>query len=493
MPYKIAKRENKYCVVNDDGEIKHCYRTRKEALRLMRALYANVPDAAARAVAKDELDEVYRKYHEIVNMSASELENWSNSKCSQLASLTRAPIKRNLHLLKTPKDKWGIKEIRWAKRTISFVSRMREMPRGEPVRDGCPSARDIALMNWAYRPPSSRSDIRAFYPGANVGVACRRVSFDDLQQPYTFWVLAAPFNAVDTFNSYFSENTDWRTDLTPLNVPVFDYHGLRGREIDTQPVGRVLDWRVDDAGRWALVQLHESDPRAESFARAAAECNLQASVGMLRAGIYPQPPANGVYEQPTELLQAPIVELSLIIPNEFERAANPAAIAGYAFNRSESVMNENQTTPCAHDVESLRAQIESLRAEMDKLVEEKRKAEEMAMQERAMRRRDQMSQRMMQMQVPQSVINELLDIFGDVPEGSQDRLIDVIGRMVDTIRASTGSSRQSVNSELRAALVGQFLTVPQQQDHDRTSVQQIEEDRKWIAQRFAQRMGGKQS
>ena len=484
------ERNGKHCVVNERDEIKKCYRTRKQALRLMRALYANVPDARA-SDADDERDEIYRRYHSAVNMSASELERWAQSECSKLASLTRAPIKRNLHLLRTRKEDWGAKEIRWAKRTISFISRMREMPRGEPVRDGCPSARDIALMNWAYRPPTARSDIRAYTPDAQHKVTCRRVSLDDTQDPYTFWALAAPFGVVDTFNSYFSERTDWRADLVPENPPVFDYHGLRGSKIDAQPVGRVREWRVDEAGRWALVQLDSSDPRAEAFARAAANCELQVSVGMLRAAMYPQPPASGIYEQPTELLQAPVVELSLIIPNESERAANPAAIGGYAFQRSEHMENQSPP-PCAQDIEAMRAQIEALRAELNKLAEEKQKAEEAAMQERAMRRRDQMAQRMMQMHVPQSVINELLDIFGDVPEGAQDRLIEVVGRMVDTIRASmSGSPRQPMNGDMRAALVGQFLTVPQQPDEDNKL---IEEDRRWIAQRFAQRIqtGGKE-
>ena len=485
------ERNGKHCVVNERDEIKKCYRTRKQALRLMRALYSNVPDARA-SDADDERDEIYRRYHSAVNMSASELERWAQSECSKLASLTRAPIKRNLHLLRTRKEDWGAKEIRWAKRTISFISRMREMPRGEPVRDGCPSARDIALMNWAYRPPTARSDIRAYELDAKQTVACRRVSLADVQQPYTFWVLAAPFDVVDTFNSYFSARTDWRSDLVPEHPPVFDYHGLRGGALDVQPLGRVVEWRVDETGRWALVQLNPSDPRAEDFVRAAANCELQASVGMLRAGIYPQPPASGIYEQPTELLQAPVVELSLIIPNESERAANPAAVAGYAFEIRSEPMDNNQSPPCAQDVESLRAQIEALRAEMTQLMEEKKKAEEMAMQERAMRRRDQMAQRMMQMHVPQSVINELLDIFGDVPEGAQDRLIEVVGRMVDTIRASmSGSPRQPMNGDMRAALVGQFITVPQQPDEDNKL---IEEDRRWIAQRFAQRIqtGGKE-
>jgi hypothetical protein len=48
-----------------------------------------------------------------------------------------------------------------AKRTISFVARMKNMEQGEPVSEACPiSKRDISLKNWAYDPmkKSTKSD-----------------------------------------------------------------------------------------------------------------------------------------------------------------------------------------------------------------------------------------------------------------------------------------------------------------------------------------------
>lgn len=98
------------------------------------------------------VDEVYAKYHNTVNMSFSELEAWSKSECSKLASLDRSPINRNLRLLKTKKADWGINEVKAANRTISFVSRMKNMEQGKPVNKTCPSKRDISLKNWAYNP-----------------------------------------------------------------------------------------------------------------------------------------------------------------------------------------------------------------------------------------------------------------------------------------------------------------------------------------------------
>lgn len=101
---------------------------------------------------EDRLNEVYSKYRDTVNMSASELERWSETECSKKASISRAPIKRNLELLRTKKADWTSKHIRWANRTISFVNRMKGAEQGEPVTEGCPSKRDISLKNWAYDP-----------------------------------------------------------------------------------------------------------------------------------------------------------------------------------------------------------------------------------------------------------------------------------------------------------------------------------------------------
>lgn len=98
------------------------------------------------------VDEVYAKYHDTVNMSYSELEAWSKTECSKLASLDRSPINRNLKLLSTKKADWGANEVKSANRTISFVSRMKNMEQGEPVNKTCPSKRDISLKNWAYNP-----------------------------------------------------------------------------------------------------------------------------------------------------------------------------------------------------------------------------------------------------------------------------------------------------------------------------------------------------
>jgi len=106
---------------------------------------------------KDRIDEVYSAWRAVVNMSASELEAWGKTECSRKASLNpSAVIKRNVALMRKKKAEWGSREVKAANRAISFISRMKGMPRGNPVGD-CPSKRDISLRNWGFDPGSSRN------------------------------------------------------------------------------------------------------------------------------------------------------------------------------------------------------------------------------------------------------------------------------------------------------------------------------------------------
>jgi hypothetical protein len=132
-----------------------CHRTRAQALRQIAALEAA---ETRKQVDEDELNEVFRKYHDLVNMSASELERWAKTEASGLASQSDAPITRNLRLLRTPKAEWTNRDIRDANRTIAFISRMSKAPQGKPARaDISYSRRDISLRNWAYNPDKEKA------------------------------------------------------------------------------------------------------------------------------------------------------------------------------------------------------------------------------------------------------------------------------------------------------------------------------------------------
>lgn len=120
-------------------------------------LYAFFSGSRSDAIPEqDEIDAAWEAYHRAVNMSRSELEAWSETMCSHLASVDRGPVSRNVQLLGTPKSEWGKTEVRWARKTVGFIARMKAMPSGQPASKDCPSRRDIALKNWAYDPGKGR-------------------------------------------------------------------------------------------------------------------------------------------------------------------------------------------------------------------------------------------------------------------------------------------------------------------------------------------------
>ena len=105
----------------------------------------------------DELDEVYSEWDDHVNMSASELKKWSSNPCSRQASVEPVTvIKRNLELLEANKSDWDEGHIEDAKRTISFISRMRGAKGDGDQKTGgsydCPTDWAVSLLNWAYNP-----------------------------------------------------------------------------------------------------------------------------------------------------------------------------------------------------------------------------------------------------------------------------------------------------------------------------------------------------
>lgn len=100
-----------------------------------------------------ERGRVYSAYKSSVNMSYSQLKKWAENPLSRKASLTRGPINRNLRLLSKKKSEWDKRDLRYARKTISFNSRMKKVGKGKPVsKDTKLSKRDISLRNWAYNP-----------------------------------------------------------------------------------------------------------------------------------------------------------------------------------------------------------------------------------------------------------------------------------------------------------------------------------------------------
>jgi Protein of unknown function (DUF3140) len=103
-----------------------------------------------KAEASEEVDKVYSKYHSLVNMTASELEEWAKNPKSKLASISRLPIRRNLNLLRKNKADWTDSDIKEANKVISYISRASAIGKGKVTKESEPFGRnEIALRNWA--------------------------------------------------------------------------------------------------------------------------------------------------------------------------------------------------------------------------------------------------------------------------------------------------------------------------------------------------------
>jgi len=113
-------------------------------------------DTVEFASDSQELDEVYSKWSEKVNMTASKLERWSEHPCADTASKDPEAVrKRNMRLLEKNKSDWTQRDIDDAKRTVSFISRMKGQRPDSPSEGGkgtCPSEWAVSLLNWAYNP-----------------------------------------------------------------------------------------------------------------------------------------------------------------------------------------------------------------------------------------------------------------------------------------------------------------------------------------------------
>ncbi len=79
MPYRIEERDGKYCVVKEtDGETIHCHETREQAEAQMRALYANVDDAAQKSMFYVPFSKVDHEQHMVWGVATDELPDVEN-------------------------------------------------------------------------------------------------------------------------------------------------------------------------------------------------------------------------------------------------------------------------------------------------------------------------------------------------------------------------------------------------------------------------------
>jgi hypothetical protein len=123
--------------------------------------------------AKDEKDEIFGAWKELINMTERQLNSWAENPDRLRASLSRERAKNagadsgkiqsghdSLHRIKRrvtkPKDEWTAQDYENAKQENSFNKRMLGNNPGEPVGDTGMSKWEISLRNWGHD-PSKRS------------------------------------------------------------------------------------------------------------------------------------------------------------------------------------------------------------------------------------------------------------------------------------------------------------------------------------------------
>jgi len=97
----------------------------------------------------NELDSVYTRYKQSVNMSYNELLRWSKNPLSLKAGLTRQPIRTNLRLLNKNKSEWTKRDIQNAKKSISYLARAKKIKSKNFVIPNL-TMNHIALRNWGF-------------------------------------------------------------------------------------------------------------------------------------------------------------------------------------------------------------------------------------------------------------------------------------------------------------------------------------------------------
>ena len=99
------------------------------------------------------IESVYINYKRTINMNFTELLGWARNPISKFAYFSRRELRHNLELLKTPKNKWNMKHVRWANKTISFIKRFKNIKTGKPLSKNCPySKKTLNLKNRAFDP-----------------------------------------------------------------------------------------------------------------------------------------------------------------------------------------------------------------------------------------------------------------------------------------------------------------------------------------------------
>ena len=144
----LAKGRQDSWVSAAEARREYTYQKTKELLQGV-----GVPlDAEA---SPDDVADAHSDLRNAVNMTAADLRAWGDHDCSDAGSVKPAEVRQRIRdLLTTPTDDWGTEDVVDARKVADFITRLQDAPRDNPAREGCPSARDMTLTNWGYKPNS---------------------------------------------------------------------------------------------------------------------------------------------------------------------------------------------------------------------------------------------------------------------------------------------------------------------------------------------------
>jgi hypothetical protein len=155
--------ESKYdfrCADDNQEQILYCYLSKEDAEKLLNNKYF----MKGGEITEQDKKETYKKWKDLVNMSASELKKFMDSDEGKEAGLSkqeadklgihygRESAKWILKMKDTPVSEWTPTMWRWAKRQISFNSRMRGN-KGKLYDDkGRKTRKHLSLLIWGHNP-----------------------------------------------------------------------------------------------------------------------------------------------------------------------------------------------------------------------------------------------------------------------------------------------------------------------------------------------------
>lgn len=111
----------------------------------------------------DNKKELYKKWKSLVNMTPSQLQSYYDSSAGKSSGLSRSSARSQgiksgrdsakaiLRMKNKPVEQWTPSDWSWAKRQVSFISRMKG-GRGDSFKDGKPTRKLQSLLIWGHNP-----------------------------------------------------------------------------------------------------------------------------------------------------------------------------------------------------------------------------------------------------------------------------------------------------------------------------------------------------